>query len=364
MWSLKKKIVVIVLVVLLAAGIGFLAFYMDNSGNFGLAGKVDNREIKESTITNQIQNLRTANQLTSTDKWKQSLQTYGMTAEKYRDDVFDQLANKETVYIAAEAEGISASQEEIDEAYNYLRNKFSTEKEFEKSLNNSGYTPDSYRENCEYQILATKLREKETPETSETDDMKTYLGQNYSKYNAYKRSSHIMFNKNDEATAKDVLAKIKDGSLDWNTAVAQYSQDKQSIPVNGDRGWDDGNTYTQKYHNALAQLTKDDVSDLVTDDDGIHIIKCTNTINIKSGSVESLDGFDAEFLALAEKDARKAKSEEKFDDWVKNYKEENCTVVKYSMPIFAPYNVQVSSSGGTTINSNADIPASGTVTTD
>ncbi|MCF0103863.1 MAG: SurA N-terminal domain-containing protein [Eggerthellaceae bacterium] len=364
MQSLKKKIAVIVSGVFLVFGIGLLAFYMDNSGNFGLAGKVNEREIPEVKITNQIQNLRKSLSLISADKWKSSLEVYGYTPEKYRDEIFDTLANKETVYIAADEEGITASHEEIDQAYNNLRNKFSTEKEFEKSLNDSGYTPDSYRENCEYQILATRLREKKTPETDETDDMKTYLGNNYSKYNAYKRSSHILFNKSDENTAKDVLRKLKDGSLDWNTAVVDYSKDTQSTPMNSDRGWDDGNTYSMKYHVALAQLSKDALSDLVADDDGIHIIKCTNTINISSDSIESLNGFDSDFLALVEKDARKSKSEEKFDVWVKNYKEENCKVVKWSMPIFALYNVQLSSSDGTVINSSSDIPSNGTVSSD
>ena len=57
-------------------------------------------------------------------------------------------------------------------------------------------------------------------------------------YDGAKRSSHILFNTGDEATAQDVLDRINSGELDFAEAAKEYSQDTGSAENGGDVGWD------------------------------------------------------------------------------------------------------------------------------
>ena len=83
-------------------------------------------------------------------------------------------------------------------------------------------------------------------------------------YDGSKRSSHILFNSDDEATAQEVLDKLNSGELDFVDAVKEYSQDpKVSVEKDGDVGWDKTSNLVTEYTDGLASLLKDQLSGLV-----------------------------------------------------------------------------------------------------
>ena len=96
-------------------------------------------------------------------------------------------------------------------------------------LEQAGMTEDEYRSEIELQLKAKELYNTFTSsEEPSNDDMLQYAQMYASAYDGAKRSSHILFDSDDEATAQDVLNKINSGELDFAEAAKQYSKDTGS----------------------------------------------------------------------------------------------------------------------------------------
>ena len=63
-------------------------------------------------------------------------------------------------------------------------------------------------------------------------------------YDGAKRSSHILFDSGDEATAREVLDKLNAGELDFAEAAKEYSKDG-SASDGGDVGWDKTSSFVE-----------------------------------------------------------------------------------------------------------------------
>ena len=116
-----------------------------------------------------------------------------------------------------------------------------------------------------------------------------------SSFDNAKRSSHILFSAEDEATAQSVLDQINAGTLDFVEAVQEYSTDSAAKAKDGDVGWDKLSSFDTAYQEALDGLEKDQVSGLVTSSFGIHIIKCTDVYTAPE-ELTSTDQIPAEFV--------------------------------------------------------------------
>ena len=123
-----------------------------------------------------------------------------------------------------------------------------------------------------------------------------YLQDSASLLDGTKRSSHILFNSEDRDTAEQVLERINSGELDFAAAAEQYSADTGSAAQGGDVGWDATASFVTGYQNALEGLEKDQVSDLVESDYGIHIIKCTDVYNVPEGGITELGQVPEEIV--------------------------------------------------------------------
>ena len=107
------------------------------------------------------------------------------------------------------------------------------------------------------------------------EDVLSYAQTYISSFDGAKRSSHILFDADDTETAQSVLDQINAGTLDFAEAAKTYSKDS-SAQNGGDVGWDKLNSFVSEYTAGLADLSKGQVSGLVTSSYGIHIIKCTD----------------------------------------------------------------------------------------
>ena len=87
-------------------------------------------------------------------------------------------------------------------------------------------TEDSYRAEIEQKLKENKLYASFASDEDPSDaDMLQYAQMYATAYDGSKRSSHILFNSDDEATAQEVLDKLNSGELDFVDAVKEYSQD-------------------------------------------------------------------------------------------------------------------------------------------
>ena len=262
----------------------------------GTAATVNGTEIKELKVTNYIEDFRSTQGLDDDDSWAAWMSSYGVTPETTREQVINYYVDEEVIKQAAAEKGVSVSSEDVDAEVESMKANYGTDEEWQSALEQNGTTEEQYRESLESSMLSEALENK-LAEDGELDDLESessdeevleYVAMYAPSFDGAKRSSHILFAADDEATAQEVLDKINSGELDFAEAAKQYSIDETSAEDGGDVGWDMLNSFVTEYGDALADLDKDQVSALVTSEYGIHIIKCTD-VYAAPDEITSLD---------------------------------------------------------------------------
>ena len=292
------------------------------------------------------------------------LSMYGMTPESFRENIIDMFVNRELVLLAAQEKGMSIDSATIDEYVNQMKSNYSDDTAWQTALTNAGLTEEKYRENIEYALLNKQLSGSFAVSDDPTDEQVFAVAQDNLKYfEKAKRSSHILFDASDEETAKEVLEKINNGTLDFADAASQYSKDTSSAVNGGDVGWDLLTSFVSEYQTALDGLELGQVSELVKSQFGYHIIKCTEVMPA-ADSVKSLldlpEAFQTYFKQLATTTSSSSTSTSTaFSVWLNGYRT-TVDVKINDMPKGLPYDVDMTAA--TTKSSSASSDSSATDT--
>ena len=290
-----------------------------------VAATVGTKKISEQTITDYITNYRTSQGLDDDSNFAMVLSMYGMTPESFRENIIDMFVNRELVLLAAQEKGMSIDSATIDEYVNQMKSNYSDDTAWQTALTNAGLTEEKYRENIEYALLNKQLSESFAVSDDPTDEQVFAVAQDNLKYfEKAKRSSHILFDASDEETAKEVLEKINNGTLDFADAASQYSKDTSSAANGGDVGWDLLTSFVSEYQTALDGLELGQVSELVKSQFGYHIIKCTEVMPA-ADSIKSLsdlpEAFQTYFKQLATTTSSSSTSTSTaFSVWLNGYR--------------------------------------------
>lgn len=318
-----------------------LAACADNSNPSGLTGgtaaTVNGVEIPEDTVTNYIQSFRASYGLDTEEAWGKWLASQSMTPETVREDVIDYYASQELIKQGAKENNAEVSSERIDEVISNMKAKYDSDEAWQQALTDAGTTEDAYRDSVELALTETSLKEAVGTAEDPTDEE---LLQYSAMYDGARRSSHILFNTDDEATAQEVLDKINSGELDFVEAVKEYSQDSGSATNDGDIGWDKLSSLVTEYTDGLKELEKDEVSGLVQSEYGWHIIKCTDVFEVPEGGLTSTDQVPSEILESVRTSLKTQKESTAFNEWFTTYKE-NADIVINDMPADVPYNIDM-----------------------
>lgn len=329
-----------------------------------VAATVGTKKISEQTITDYITNYRTSQGLDDDSNFAMVLSMYGMTPESFRENIIDMFVNRELVLLAAQEKGMSIDSATIDEYVNQMKSNYSDDAAWQTALTNAGLTEEKYRENIEYALLNKQLSESFAVSDDPTDEQVFAVAQDNLKYfEKAKRSSHILFDASDEETAKEVLEKINNGTLDFADAASQYSKDTSSAANGGDVGWDLLTSFVSEYQTALDGLELGQVSELVKSQFGYHIIKCTEVMPA-ADSVKSLsdlpEAFQTYFKQLATTTSSSSTSTSTaFSVWLNGYRT-TVDVKVNDMPKGLPYDVDMTAA--TTKSSSASSDSSATDT--
>ncbi len=329
-----------------------------------VAVTVGTKKISEQTITDYITNYRTSQGLNDDSNFAMVLSMYGMTPESFRENIIDMFVNRELVLLAAQEKGMSVDSATIDEYVNQMKSNYSDDAAWQTALTNAGLTEEKYRENIEYALLNKQLSESFAVSDDPTDEQVFAVAQDNLKYfEKAKRSSHILFDASDEETAKEVLEKINNGTLDFADAASQYSKDTSSAANGGDVGWDLLTSFVSEYQTALDGLELGQVSELVKSQFGYHIIKCTEVMPA-ADSVKSLsdlpEAFQTYFKQLATTTSSSSTSTSTaFSVWLNGYRT-TVDVKINDMPKGLPYDVDMTAA--TTKSSSASSDSSATDT--
>ena len=312
-----------------------------SDGNSGaVAATVNGVEIYEDEITNTIQSSREQMGLSEEEAWGQWLAQNSATPESIRQEIIDGYVTQEVVRQGADSKGVSVSADTVQSYVDQMKSNYNDDEAWANALASAGVTEDEYRENIELSLIMQQLQEQLATDAEPTEDQILEYAQMYaSYYNGAKKSSHILFESGDEATAEEVLAKIKDGSLDFAEAAQQYSTDS-SASNGGNVGWDKLTQFVTEYQTALDGLGEGEVSDLVTSQFGIHIIKCTEVFTAPE-EVTSSDQRPTEFVDSIHSLIFINNNSQAYSDWVAEQKEAADIVIN-DMPEGLPYDVDMS----------------------
>ena len=307
----------------------------------GVAATVNGVEIKEDTITKYIQDFRTSSDLTTNDAWANWMNENSLDPSKVREQVIDYYVEQELTKQAAAEQSITVDSSEVDAQIENMKSNYSDDDAWKKALETAGITEDQYRESIEEGLRDEALMDNVAGDSATADDSQVLemLNTYYTMFDGAKRSSHILFASDDEATAQQVLDQINAGTLDFAEAAKQYSTDTASAENGGDVGWDATNTFVEAYTTALDGLSKDQVSGLVTSDYGIHIIKCTDEFSC-DGTATSLDAYPSEFVDYISNIVKSQNQSTVYNDWFTSYKEQADIQIN-DMPENVPYNLDM-----------------------
>ena len=126
-----------------------------------------------------------------------------------------------------------------------------------------------------------------------------------------KRASHIMVdlvNYPSKAEALKIITlaeKELNSGKDFNEVVLTYSEDIISKELDGDIGYSSGDVFPDEFENALAKMTKGEVSDIIFSEatNSFHILKLTEINQEDADSFDSMKDALLEELVSAESQA-------------------------------------------------------------
>ena len=349
---MKKRILITVcMAVALCCCAAFMAGCQQNTRQ--VAATVDGAEIYEDQITSDVDTFRKSYGVTDEESWGKWLAQYNYTPSAIRDAMLDSYIEQELVKKAAKENDVSVEDSKVDEYVNQMKQQYNDDAKWEEALSSAGFTEDTYRDRVRESLLEQAVMEKVTPYTEpDANTMLTYAKAYASYFNGAKRSSRILFNSNDKEKAQQVLDQINAGTISFEDAAKQYSTDTASAANGGDVGWDKLNDLGTAYTNALNGLATGQVSGLVDADNGINIIKCTETFTAPA-EITSLDQLPTAFVDVIKENVQKYQQQNDFEKWISDYKGK-ANIDKKDMPSGLSYDVDMSKYSNYSNNNNSN----------
>ncbi len=235
----------------------------------------------------------------------------------------EQLIDQKLQIQEAERLGYEVTKEEINEAIENIKNKYSlTDNEFEASIKKEGMTFEEYKEKLSEQILISKFlnRQIRSKIVISDEEIKRYIELNKDKLdNSDSFRIRQIFFKNPlrdedrikvEEKAKLIIQKLNEGE-DFSTLAKEFSEDPSS-KIGGDLGLIKKNLLANEFIKVLSQLEVGQVSEPFWTDNGLHIIKLEEKVTAKSNE-QIKEDIRQQLLEI--------KFAEKYRDYIKSLRE-------------------------------------------
>ncbi|MFF2178749.1 peptidylprolyl isomerase [Lysinibacillus sp. NPDC058147] len=205
--------------------------------------------------------------------------------EQYGTEVLDTLITNKIVELEAKKEDVSVSDDAIQEEYKELAESSGGEESLQEALKANGLTEQSVKDNIRMYQLTKNVIAKSIDISDE--EVAQYFENNKDSYGQKEQivASHILLE--DEATAKDVLAKIKAGE-DFSELAKTYSTDSSTNEAGGEIGYISRGQMDEKFEEAAFGLEKGSISDIVQTSEGYHIIKVTEKVPAEEAKFEDV----------------------------------------------------------------------------
>lgn len=316
----------------------------------GVAATVNGVDIKEDDVTQLVTTLRAQQQLTSDEQWGLYLAANEQTPSSVRDAYIGVLRDRQLAQEGAKELGITVDSSEVEMQIQSLKANFSTDAAWKKSLSDAGWTEEEYRAYIESQVLSSELQKHFEESAEATDEQLLEAAKLYVPYyyDGKKRTSHILFQvaNMEDATAKaearakaqEVLDRINAGTLSFEDAVQQYSDDSGTKANNGDVGYD-SEDLAPEYRQGYADLEVGQISGLVESQFGFHIIKVTDKYEAPE-EITSLDQVPEAFRAGLKEAALYMQTQNAYSEWLQGLRDA-AKFTQNGMPAGLPYDLDI-----------------------
>jgi peptidyl-prolyl cis-trans isomerase C len=217
---------------------------------------------------------------------RQGMQLSKEQMAKLKNEVLENLIDREILYQESQKSGIKVDKKKIDEELSAVKKRFPTESEYKKALSTMKLSEDDIKKQITKklainQLIDLKIAKKIVVTDKET---KTFYDTNPDLFKQPEqvRASHILIkvkpgaDQQEKAQAmqkiKKVQKELKDGQ-DFAALAKKYSEDKGSSANGGDLGYFTRGQMIKPFEVAAFGMKPNEVSDIVETQFGYHLIK-------------------------------------------------------------------------------------------
>jgi len=195
---------------------------------------------------------------------------YNLLVEQNGQAALDSLVDQSIIKQEAEKQKIVISEQTIDKEITELKQSYGSEEEFNNTLETYGTTLEKVREDIAVSLMVEKLLEPEISITEE--EIKTYFEEHKEEFATAEKvkASHILIASEEEA--KKVKEKL-DAGEDFATLAKEYSTDTATSEQGGNLGFFAKGDMVAEFEEVAFSLEAGSISDPVKTEYGYHIIK-------------------------------------------------------------------------------------------
>jgi peptidyl-prolyl cis-trans isomerase C len=215
-------------------------------------------------------------------------------------EAMDSLINLELLYQEARKEGITADATEIDERLKMVIQRFPSEDEFKKAMENMGLTAESVKDKIARGLMVQRLVEERIGKnaTVSEEEIKVYYKDHPKEFLQPEqvRASHILVKVEpgpDDAKKAEARKKIQEiqGKVKGGEDFAELAKNNSDCPSKangGDLGYFSRGKMVKPFEEAAFVLEVGKVSDVVETSFGYHLIKVTDKQQEKTLAMETV----------------------------------------------------------------------------
>ncbi len=232
--------------------------------------------------------------------------------EIYR-KVLDELVTYTLLKQEAKARNFTATDAEVDSQMQSMRQAARTEEAFKKALAERKMTVERLKADAKTEISIAKMMNAQVATLAEATDaeVKDFYDKNPDRFKRGEtvRASHILLRIDpnaDDATKKQTRAKIDEvlkraKSGEDFAALAQQNSQDGSAPQGGDLGYFPKEKMVPAFADVAFALKTGEISDVVTTQFGVHIIKLTDRKAAGTVPLEEVSAQVKQFLTEQKK---------------------------------------------------------------
>lgn len=192
----------------------------------------------------------------------------------------------------AKKSDVNVSDQELDDRWNQLVNRFPSKEQFHSQLEQMGRSPEDFREDLRHSMLIEKFATQEIGDIEISDDeIEQHFSKNKDQYGDAERvkARHILFeeeNGNDpEAEARKVKGKIEDGAN--FSEMAEKHSDGPSAQRGGSLGTFSKGEMVPAFEEVAFSLEPGAISDPVKTQFGYHLIEVEEKMDSAPADLEN-----------------------------------------------------------------------------